>query len=172
MPAEKKCLACNAPLERRSRETSSNYRKRLTCGRHCRALLETAHKLGITHEAAREQHAFKVTCRACGQPITRATGEATTEYRHRKYCSRACAQRDHPGPGIKHGLTRLKRKRALKRPPVLDVPLKDGLTPRQTLAEAARMHPLLLAYIASPPTFPDHWEIHTHIGFGTLEEAA
>ena len=49
---------------------------------------------------------------------------------------------------------------------------RDGLTPRETLQAAARTHPLLLEYIANPPRVAEAYEIHTHIGFGTLESEA
>ena len=97
--------------------------------------------------------------------------ENTGRWRDRKYCSTACAQRAHPGPGIKHGLTKPKPRKHPTTTPAATPP-KDGLTPHESLQAAATVHPLLLEYIANPPKLADGWEIHTHIGFGTLENEA
>ena len=64
-----------------------------------------------------------------------------------------------------------RRKRPTPTPWPLPAPC-DGLTPRETLAQAALVHPLLLEYIASPPRVAEAYEVHTHIGFGTLESEA
>jgi hypothetical protein len=64
-----------------------------------------------------------------------------------------------------------RRKRPTPSPSPWPAP-RDGLTPRETLQAAARCHPLLLEYIASPPRTANHYEAFAHIGFGTLENEA
>jgi hypothetical protein len=165
MPA-RTCPACEAPMPRRHDETASNYRKRQTCSPDCRVTLDTARKRGISPAAARAHRAATLTCQHCRQVLERPPSVPPSEFSARKFCSLKCS---HAAASAPRAVTRRTRPAPNPSPPPAP---RDGLTPRETLQAAARAHPLLLEYIASPQRAAHHYEALTHVAFGAPEEAA
>lgn len=81
----RRCAGCDAPLIRREGEPHYKFKRRLTCGHHCRGIADSrAAAIAAGPDPVRD-------CGYCGTRLVCRSNEQRRMFRRRRFCGNACA---------------------------------------------------------------------------------